>query len=721
MWYRIISFCLLLFMVQIAMAQAPKKLTSSDVHESIKKLNVLGTALYFAAHPDDENTRMIAYLANDRKLRTAYLSLTRGDGGQNLIGSEIRELLGVIRTQELLAARRVDGGQQFFSRANDFGYSKKPAETFNIWDKEKVLADAVWTIRKFRPDVIINRFSEKPRKTHGHHTASAMISDEAFDLAGDPTKFPEQLKYVDVWQPQRLLFNTSWWFYGSREKFAKAAKDDMVSVDAGVYYPTKGKSNTEIAAESRSMHKCQGFGSSGTRGAQIEYLKHVKGSKAEKDVLDGINTTWTRVKGGAAIGELMLQIDKDFDYYNPAASIPALIKAHKMVGAITDKHWKTIKLQEIEDVIIAAAGIFAEATAKDYTATRGETIQIKVEAINRSDAEVSLDKIVFLPNNVVQETNQTLKNNKGFIYTQDFTIPKDMNYSTPYWLNDKATLGMYNVENQLLIGKPETPREVKALLKWDINGLKITRTIPIVFKKTDPVKGETYRPFEILPPVFANIDTKVYVFADDQPKTVDVIVKAGKADTKGQLRLKHPESWKVEPSHVDFELALKGAEQMISFKVYPSKEQSVEQLQAEVTLDSITYNNELILIEYDHIPTQTILRPATTKVVRLDIEKRGREIGYIMGAGDDIPASLEQIGYNVTLLQDKDMSVENLAQYDAVILGIRAYNTQERLKFHQDKLFQYAENGGTLIVQYNTGHRLKVDKVAPISTKNFKG
>ncbi len=714
---KFIYLIVLMFMVQTMTAQAPKKPTSSDIHESIKKLNVLGTALYFAAHPDDENTRMIAYLANDRKLRTAYLSLTRGDGGQNLIGPEIRELLGVIRTQELLAARRVDGGQQFFSRANDFGYSKKPEETFNIWDKEKVLADAVWTIRKFKPDVIINRFSHKPRRTHGHHTASAMISYEAFDMAGDPTKFPEQLKYVDVWQPKRLLFNTSWWFYGSREKFAKAAKDNMVSVDVGVYYPTKGKSNTEIAAESRSMHKCQGFGSAGTRGATIEYLEYLKGSKPEKDLLENLDLSWSRVEGGAAIGELIAQIDKDFNYYNPSASIPALVKAHKMVSEIKDEHWKTIKLQEIEELIVACAGIFTEATTKDYTATNGESIDIKIEAINRSDAEVVLDKLVFNPNEVEQTPAQELKNNKGFIYTQTVDIPKEMAYSTPYWLSEKASLGMYTVKKQQMIGKPETPRNITVQFHLTVNGISIVRNIPVVFKKTDPVKGENYRPFEVLPPVFANINDKVYVFADDQPKTVNVVVKSGKANIKGQLKLKHPGTWRVEPSVVDFEIGLKGAEQIIPFKVYPSKDQSVAQLRAEVMVDGQTYKNELVLIEYDHIPTQTILRPATTKVVRLDIKKRGEKIGYVMGAGDDIPASLEQIGYKVDLLEDGDMTAANLKQYDAVILGIRAYNTNERMKFHQENLFNYAKDGGNLIVQYNTGHRLKVDSVAPYSLK----
>lgn len=700
-----------------ANAQAPKKPNSAEIHEAIKKLNVLGSALYVAAHPDDENTRMIAYLANELKMNTAYLSMTRGDGGQNLIGPEIRELLGVIRTQELLAARGVDGGQQFFTRANDFGYSKNPAETFEIWNKDEVLSDVVWTIRKFKPDVIINRFSTRPRRTHGHHTGSAILSKEAFDLVGDSTKYSDQLKYVDIWQPKRLMLNTSWWFYGSREKFAKVAKDNMITVDVGVYYPMKGKSNTEIAAESRSMHKCQGFGSTGRRGVQIEYLEHIKGDKPAKTIFEGINTTWTRLEGGEPIGALVTKIDDGFKPDNPAASIPDLLKTRKMIEALPAGHWKTIKLKEINQIIKDCAGIFIEATADDYTATRSEKINIKIEAINRSNAIVNLRQLIFHPEGKIVQLEVVLENNRGIVHQEGLTIPNNLNYSSPYWLREQATLGMYTVGDRQMIGKPETPRELKVTFDLSINGELFSYEVPIVYKKNDPVKGETYRPFEVTPPVFANIDEQVYVFADNEPKTVNVLIKAGRENVRGTLELKHPKKWKVEPASVPFTLELKGEERLVSFKVYPSKKQSVEQIKAVVKIGEQTYDKALILIEYDHIPTQTVLKDATAKVVRVDLKKRGKQVGYIMGAGDAIPESLEQIGYEVTLLKDKDLSVENLKQYDAVILGVRAYNTVPRLKFHQSKLMKYVEEGGTVIVQYNTSHRLVLDEVGPYPIK----
>src|SRR6187402_745131 len=339
-------FLLFFLSTQIITAQKPQKLSSSEIYNQIEKLNFLGTVLYIAAHPDDENTHLISYMANDVHARTGYLSLTRGDGGQNLIGPQLRELLGVIRTQELLEARKIDGGEQFFSRANDFGYSKNPEETLHIWDKEKVLADLVWVIRKFQPDVIINRFDHRSSgSTHGHHTASALLSVEGFDLANNPASFPEQLKLEQPWQPKRLFFNPSWWFYGSQEKFNAADKSKFVKISTGIYYPTLGKSNQEIAALSRSSHKSQGFGNTGTRGEDTEYLEFLKGenSKEKTSIFEGIDTSWNRVKGGKPIGELIAIIANQYDFKNPSASIPNLAKAYSMIQALSENHWKTIK------------------------------------------------------------------------------------------------------------------------------------------------------------------------------------------------------------------------------------------------------------------------------------------------------------------------------------------------------------------------------------------
>jgi LmbE family N-acetylglucosaminyl deacetylase len=715
-----ILLLLTLFTATFVNAQAPKKWTSGDIHEGVKKLNVLASALFVAAHPDDENTRLIAYLANYKYANTAYLSMTRGDGGQNLIGTEIRELLGVIRTQELLAARGVDGGQQFFTRANDFGYSKDPNETFKIWDENLVKQDVVYAVRNFKPDVIIARFSTTPGTTHGHHTASAILANEAFDLAADAKAFPEQVKELGTWQANRLLFNTSWWFYGSQEKFNQADKTNLFSFDVGVYYPIKGKSNTEMAAESRSMHRCQGFGSEGSRGIQLEYLEFLKGEKPENDIFDGINTTWTRVKNGAAIGDLVTKIDTEFRYDNPSASLDDLLKVRQMIIALPDaEHWKHVKLAEVETLIYYCAGFFFEATASDFSAVSGEEVSIKIEAINRSNAKVFLKSVTFLPENRTSEINENLDNNKTFVNAENIVIAKATAYGSPFWLQGKnPTLGMYDVPNSAMANLPQNPVDFKVQFNLTIDNQDFIIERPIVNKIIDPVKAEVYRPFVKLPEAFVSIKDDVYVFADNEPKTVEVVVKSGKTDIGGMVRLDVPKGWKCEPAELPFELKLKGATTTVRFTVYPSEKQSVENISAVVRFeDGATFSEELIEIAYDHIPVQTVLMPATAKFVRVDLVKKGENVGYIMGAGDEIPASLEQIGYKVSILANKDITTENLAKFDAIILGIRAYNTVDDLKYHQAKLMEYVKNGGTIVVQYNTSSRLVLDDLAPYPLK----
>ncbi len=706
----------------LVFGQQPEKPNAAEIFEDIQKLNFLGSALYIAAHPDDENTRLIAYLANEVKANTAYLSLTRGDGGQNLVGPEIRELLGVIRTQELLAARRTDGGSQMFTRANDFGYSKHPDETLKIWNEDEVMADVIWAIRKWQPDIIVNRFDHRtPGRTHGHHTASAVLSERAFDMAGDRSVYPEQLRYVGEWQPRRQFFNTSWWFYGSQEKFAEADKSNMISVDVGVYYPLKGKSNNEIAAESRSMHKSQGFGSTGSRGTQSEYLELINGDLPEdkEDLFSGINTTWTRVKGGEPIGKILKSVQKNYNFENPAASVPALVKAYRMIKALPDGYWKRVKQQEIEQLIQACLGLYVEAVADDFSATPGDEIEIAMEAINRSNVKVDLWKVSILSTEKDTMLNLPLENNQENKFYKKVTLPENIDYTNPYWLNKKSELGMYTVEDQLMRGLPETPRKFQVAFTLNIEGEGMTIFKDVVYKTNDPVDGEVYRPFEITPVVFANLSEKVYIYADNEPQTIEVLLKSGKKNVSGKLQLCHGEGWRTEPESIDFELALKGEEKKFAFQLFPPEDQSEYAIVPMATVNGKAYIDEIVSIEYDHIPTQTVVRDASAKVVKIDLKKAGEKVAYIMGAGDDIPSSLQQIGYKVDVLEDGQITLENLKNYDAVIMGVRAYNTEERLKFHQPKLMEYVKQGGTMIVQYNTSFRLKVpmEELAPYPIK----
>ncbi|WP_417557088.1 PIG-L family deacetylase [Mesoflavibacter zeaxanthinifaciens] len=709
----------LLFIFVLALplqAQQPKKLNASQIHDAVKKLNFLGTVLYVAAHPDDENTRLISYMSNQVKARTAYLSLTRGDGGQNLIGPEIRELLGVIRTQELLAARSVDGGEQRFSRANDFGYSKHPEETLDIWNKDQVLSDVILAIRQFKPDIIINRFDHRtPGTTHGHHTTSAMLSVEAFDLANNPNIYPEQAKTYGTWQPKRQFFNTSWWFYGSEENFEKADKSKLLNFDIGVYYPSKGLSNNEIAALSRSKHLCQGFGALTQRGSQTEYIELINGDlpKNKNNLFEGIDTSWNRVKGGKIIGDILKNVEANFNFENPSTHVKDLLLARQLIQQLDNEYWKNYKTQEIDAIIEACLGLYLEASASTPTASPGETITVNLEAVNRSPINMELVSYHISTDQIATLKALPLKNNDKQNLEQSLTIPKDMQPSSPYWLNKKGTLGMYKVEDKNLIGKPETPRPISVTFNVTINNQPFSVTKPIVYRYSKPDKGELYRPFEIIPEASAKISEKVIIFDTDQQKDISVIVKAGCDNLNGFVQIAHPNNWSVFPEKQNIDIKYKGETQTLTFTVIPPKNQNEGLITPMVHVGEDIYTRELVEIDYEHIPYQTVVLPSESKVVRLDIKKRGENIAYIEGAGDVVPESLRQIGYNVMVLKPEDITSERLSAFDAVVVGIRAYNILDELKFKQQILFDFVENGGNMIVQYNTSHRLKVDQLAP--------
>ena len=713
----------LLFIFVLALplqAQQPKKLNASQIHDAVKKLNFLGTVLYVAAHPDDENTRLISYMSNQVKARTAYLSLTRGDGGQNLIGPEIRELLGVIRTQELLAARSVDGGEQRFTRANDFGYSKHPEETLNIWDKDQVLSDVILAIRQFKPDIIINRFDHRtPGTTHGHHTTSAMLSVEAFDLANNPNIYPEQAKTYGTWQPKRQFFNTSWWFYGSEENFEKADKSKLLNFDIGVYYPSKGLSNNEIAALSRSKHLCQGFGALTQRGSQTEYIELINGDlpKDKTNLFEGIDTSWNRVKGGKTIGDILKKVETNFNFENPSTHVKDLLLARQLIQQLDNEYWKNYKTQEIDAIIEACLGLYLEASASTPTASPGETITINLEAVNRSPINMELVSYHISTDKIATLKALSLKNNDKQNLEQSLTIPKDMQPSSPYWLNKKGTLGMYKVEDKNLIGKPETPRPISVTFNLTINNQPFSVTKPIVYRYSKPDKGELYRPFEIIPEASAKISEKVIIFDTDQQKDISVIVKAGRDNLNGFVQIAHPNNWSVYPEKQNIDIKYKGETQTLTFTVIPPKNQNEGLITPMVHVGEDVYTRELVEIDYEHIPYQTVVLPSESKVVRLDIKKRGENIAYIEGAGDAVPESLRQIGYNVMVLKPEDITTERLSAFDAVVVGIRAYNILDELKFKQQILFDFVENSGNMIVQYNTNRGLKVDNLSPFELK----
>lgn len=679
--------------------------TASELQLAVKKLNVVGNVLYIGGHPDDENTALLAYLANERLLRAAYLSVTRGDGGQNLLGSEQGELLGLIRTQELLAARRIDGGEQFFTRAIDFGYSKSAEETMTIWGREEVLADMVWVIRQFRPDVIISRFPANGDGGHGHHTASAILAVEAFKAAADPDRFPEQLSLVKPWQAKRVFWN-AW-------RPDNQPTEGLIGLDVGLYNPLLGRSYTEIAGESRSMHKSQGFGSAERRGNRMEFFQLLAGEPAEDDILDGVNTSWARIEGAVALTAQFQDIYNRFQTANPAASLPALLKALTAVDQLPANPWIPYKRQQLLNAIQKCAGLWLEAVNSDFSACPGTRLQITANAVNRSDFPLTLAKLHWSFCSQDTIINIPLQNNKPVEVKFTLNLPKDVPTTQPYWLREKALKGLYQVAEKKLIGLAGEPAPVAVDFIVTTPGGDVTFTVPVQYRWTDPVEGDMYRPLVIRPSVSINLSESLYLFPSDRRQSLHMNVMSGLANCSGQLSLQVSEGWSVEPSRISFSFSKKDEESDLTFRITPPPQETSGLLQVQAQVGDQIISTGLRTVQYSHIPSQTLFSPAEMKLLRLVVQQPTERIGYIMGAGDEIPVYLRQLGYEVALLDDESLSQDDLSQYQILITGIRAFNTRARLGAVQARLLQFVSDGGSLIVQYNNNGRMSVDNIGP--------
>ena len=702
------SFVLIFSIIGFVSGQDFSPKTSSELYHDLQRLNFLGNVLYVAAHPDDENTRLISYLTHHNHANTAYLSLTRGDGGQNLIGTEIRELLGVLRTQELLAARGVDGGQQFFSRANDFGYSKTPDETLQIWNKDTVLADVVRRIRAFRPDVIINRFDHRtPGSTHGHHTSSAMLSMEAFDLSANPDAYPKQLATLEPWQPSRIFFNTSWWFYGSQEKFKEASKNRLVSLDVGVYYPSLGRSNNEIASLASSKHLCQGFGRLNSRGEEMEYLELLKGESLEgQDLFEGINTTWTRIPEGDKIQALLLPIEENFDFKNPSSHLPNLLKAYALVRQIEDEFWRVQKSEQLRTFIKDVAGLHLAFETNMAYATPGETINASLKLLARNTSLIRVNQVQIKGAKMLSSiVEKPLEANINIAIALPLEIQESTAFSNPYWLNESSSLGMYEVEDESLIGLPESPPAVSAEILLSIGDIQIPFELPLVHRYAKPDKGELWERFKVVPPIAVALSNDVVLFSDQSSKEVVVNVQSFAPNQKGELSLHLPKEWGIEPEAQSFDLPQEGKQASLKFTVSPPKQATENMATVKARVNEKSYTKNLVSITYDHTPTQRVLVNAASKFVRLNLQKRGELLGYIMGAGDKVPESLEAIGYEVEQIDPSTITTDALNKYKAIILGVRALNVIDGLSLKKQELLDYVSQGGILISQYNTANR----------------
>ena len=705
-------------------ADPPPQPDAAEIQLALRKLGVVGSVLYVAAHPDDENTNLLTYWSKELLLRTAYLSLTRGDGGQNLIGSEQGTDLGVIRTQELLAARRLDGAEQFFTRARDFGYSKNPQETLRIWGKDAVLADIVQVIRRFRPDVIVSRFSPEVTDTHGHHTASAQLAVEAFRASADPNFHPEQLSAeVRPWQARRIFWNRSSWSLKPGEDLS-----DFIKMDVNAYNPLLGISCGELAANSRSMHKSQGFGVARSRGPLIEYFKPLDETveTAPPDsVLAGLDFAWTRFRGSSALKRLVERAQREFAPLAPYQVIPTLLQIDQALDGVADTTWRVKKKAEIRDLILACAGLFVEATSADFRVVPGNTIEVTATAVNRSPAKINLREVRLSGGELADQPGEgkvRVGKPLGTVeLKRTLRVPPDQPLSTPYWLAQPPEPGVFRVQDSSLIGLPVAEAPLQLDFVFGVGDRAVSVRRPITFKWIDPVAGERYRPLEIAPLVSVRPATAVLMFPRGEARTLNVRLAGGAAALSGTLRLESPTGWSATPASLPFVLATKGEEAEFAFRIQapPPGGQSgaaTGTLRVVADVGKLHFSESVGHIQHAHVPIQTVLGRSEVRLVAFPLERQGSKIGYVPGPGDEVPASLRQIGYEVTLIGDEMLASlapgsAVLARFDAIVIGVRAYNTNEKLRLAQPALMAYVQAGGTLVAQYNTNNRL-----APLTT-----
>jgi LmbE family N-acetylglucosaminyl deacetylase len=691
-----LTLSILLAVSVVGVAQDQPALNSAEIFLRIKKLKVLGCALYIAAHPDDENSRLIPYLAQDRLLRTGYLSMTRGDGGQNLIGDEQGVELGLIRTQEMLAARRIDGAEQFFTRAFDFGFSKSTEEALRIWDKEKILSDVVWVIRKFRPDVLITRFPEDSRAGHGHHSASAQLAHEAFFAAGDKTKFPEQFQYgVEPWKPTRIVWNSFNFGPG-----LNTTSEDQLKINVGIYNPILARSYGEIAADSRSQHKTQGGALTRSRGETYEYFSPVAGEPAHKDLLEGINLGWSRVEGGSAIEPLIDRLIQTYSLEHPEKSVPGLVALYQTIQQLKDGYWKGQKLKEVQQLVEACSGLFLEAVVHNPYLVQGGSIPVSVALIAQLPVQASGEEIQIEGWDSLYHT--ALEPNKNYFLSPVIAVAPAHAITQPYWLVADMDPGHYNVSDQALIGLAQSPPAFIARFRIRVEGQDFWFSRSLQYKYTDPVRGELYEPVTVIPPVTGQMAPELVLFPALVEKSLELYVKSQpKRPEDLQISLTNSQRMQLTQKENLRNAYIRYGVRPLS----PSTQVFFSSLQQQVGGKELDIP-ELRTISYNHIPRIDYFRPARTKIVVADVKTAGKRIGYIDGAGDKVREALEQMGYEVTLLNERDVNPDNCRQFDAILTGVRAYNVHPWLTEKFDVLMDYVHQGGNLIVQYNTGSNM---------------
>jgi LmbE family N-acetylglucosaminyl deacetylase len=719
-----VSLALLPALAQAAPLRPPQQ-NAAQLERQLDKLLVVGNVLYVAAHPDDENTRLLAFFANGALLRTGYLSITRGDGGQNLIGRELGAGLGLIRTQELLAARGVDGAEQLFTRARDFGFSKSPAEALAIWGHDEVLSDVVLAIRSFKPDVVVARFNPSfdndGFETHGHHTASARLAVEAFNKASDPAYMPSDAhRALGVWQPKRVVLNVPFFGTPPPGNAATTSTAGLLSIDVGGYDQWLGLSYGELAADSRSMHKSQGFGASRRRGAQPEYFKLLAGAPMASSPFDGLTLDWSRVPGAQGVATALAQARAAFKPATPEAALPGLFAARTALDALPENPWKAEKRAAIEQAIVACAGLFAEVTSASPTATPGSEVSLTASALLRRPVSALVGAVRLESVEVLGDMHLVARELREGLLVEDKysrAVPATFGVRGPHWLETPALPGLYPGlgagSDPLLALQPEVA-QVEAELIFSFAGVpsgspakppeRLVVRRRVAEKTVDPVLGERYRELQVLPKVTLDPLSPLLVFTTAEARALRLRVRSANG-ASGSVTLDAPAGFTFTPGEVPFTLKA-GGEAEVVFTVTPPAAAATGSLRARARLGAEEVPGRVLrVIDHAHIPVQTMLPPAEVKLVRADVLHARHRVGYVQGPGDDVPEVLQQAGYEVTLLTPAAVREQPLAffdSFDALVFGIRAFNTEPGMLAANDKLVAFAGRGGVVLVQYLT-------------------
>jgi len=716
--------------------------------QAIKRLQTSASAMHTGAHPDDEDSNLIAYLVRGRNARTAYLALNRGEGGQNVIGAELFEPLGVIRTEELLQARRLDGGQQLFTSVMDYGFSKTRAEATTIWGEQETLADMVRAFRTFRPLVIISRFQGTPADGHGQHQLAGYLTPLAYKAAADPNQFPEQIREgLLPWQAKKLYVG---------QGFAAAAGDEpaTVVVNTGEYDPLIGRSYAEIASEGRSQHKSQEMGSVERRGSQTSRERllesTVEKSAKENDIFDGIDTS---IKGIAKLtnnsesglsGKLSDLQDtaekvlKEYNAYAPQKIVPILAKGVKQAREAKDStrnpYTKTLlaeKEHEFSKALQNAAGVVIDALSDSETIVAGDSTGVSVKIFGNAAKikNVSLS----LPTDWTVENASEPKPTGNLFFSRpevasntayfNIKVPAEATLTQPYWLEKPRKNFTFDwTASNALKNAPFQNQLVSANVAMEIGGVDIIVSQSVQYRYADPIRGELRRDLNVVPLVGITLDTNLLIVPvsnkSQKQRLVMSVTNNAPRETKGSAKLNLPAGWSSGPSSADFDLRRKGEKTAVAFDVTIPADTRINKydLNAIAVVNGQIYDQSMQEIAYPHIQTHRLYTKATVSAQVLDLKIAPVRVGYIMGSGDAVPAAIGRLGLPVTMLGEKDLSTGDLSKFDTIVVGIRASQVRPDFVANNSRLLDFVKNGGTLIVQYQQSEYIQ-NNLTPFPAK----